>query len=178
MRTIGVGGGASPKATSLTRASGERSSVDHGGSRTRSNLTEAAPNRRSRSSISTRIVCSAGHPAKVGRSATRTAWPSISTAPITPSSTRERTGISGSGIVPSSNQTCSSERAVVGWVTSSPLALRLEAGDGLHLGQQGLEVGGVDLAPGFVGQNLPRDRQPTFDQEVHRRRLPLGRKRR
>src|SRR6267378_3218875 len=70
------------------------------------------PSAATESSSARFITSSAGQPRKVGVNSIRTRSPSTSTSRITPSSTSEMTGISGSGISPIAAQTCSTVTTV------------------------------------------------------------------
>src|SRR5438270_131916 len=97
---------ATPAGRSFSRPTAVILSVDHESSLTTSTFA-AAPSSPTLPSIARTIVSSAGQPRNVGVNSTRTASSATSTERMTPRSTSETTGISGSGISSSAAHTCS-----------------------------------------------------------------------
>ena len=120
--------GEKPAARSFSRPSRVIRSVDHESSITTS-TSGSAPSSSIRSAICSRMTSSAGQPRNVGVNSTCTRSPSTRTSRMTPRSTSEITGISGSWTSASAAQTCSA-------VTTSRPGLRAP-----HLGHLLPELG-------------------------------------
>lgn len=138
------GGGARPNSFNFLLPSGRIQFELHGGEYVILTSTSCAPASRMFLSISFCITSRAGQPAKVGVMSTTTFSFSIPTLRISPISTTDTTGISGSFICSKIFQIPSIVKVVINalWtIHSLPSRLGIKPGDGLHLAHQDFQMG-------------------------------------